>query len=53
VWFAQAQAQFSLAGITHKRTKFHHVISQLDQRYAAEVEYIITSPVVGSSPTSI
>jgi hypothetical protein len=37
VWFAQAEAQFSLAGITTEGTKFHHVISQLDYRYAAEV----------------
>jgi hypothetical protein len=44
VWFAQAEAQFSLAGITSERTKFHHVISQLDHRYAAEVRDIITSP---------
>jgi hypothetical protein len=44
VWFAQAKAQFSLAGITAERTKFHYVISQLDQRYAAEVRDIITSP---------
>jgi hypothetical protein len=44
VWFAQAEAQFSLAGISSERTTFHYVISQLDQRYAAEVEDIITSP---------
>jgi hypothetical protein len=44
VWFAQAETQFSLAGISSERTKFHYVISQLDQRYAAEVEDIITSP---------
>jgi hypothetical protein len=44
VWFAQAEVQFSLAGISSERTKFHYVISQLDQRYAAEVEDIITSP---------
>jgi hypothetical protein len=44
VWFAQAEAQFSLAGISSERTKFNYVISQLDQRYAAEVEDIITSP---------
>jgi hypothetical protein len=43
VWFAQAEAQFSLAVITNERTKFHHVISQLDHRYAAEVRDIITS----------
>jgi hypothetical protein len=45
VWFAQAEAQFSLAGISSERTKFHYVISQLDQRYAAEVENVITSPL--------
>jgi hypothetical protein len=44
VWLAQAEAQFSLAGISNERTKFHYVISQLEQRYAAEVEDIITSP---------
>jgi hypothetical protein len=44
VWFAQAEAQFSLAGISSERAKFHCVISQLNQRYAAEVEDIITSP---------
>jgi hypothetical protein len=44
MWFAQAEAQFSLAGISNERTKFHYVISQLDQRYAAEAEDIITSP---------
>jgi Txe/YoeB family toxin of Txe-Axe toxin-antitoxin module len=44
MWFAQVEAQFSLAGISSERTTFHYVISQLDQRYAAEVEDIITSP---------
>jgi hypothetical protein len=45
VWFAQAEAQFFLAGINSEKTKFFHVISQLDHRYAAEVEDIITSPL--------
>jgi hypothetical protein len=40
--FAQAEAQF-LAGISSEKTKFCHVISQLDQRYDAELEDIITS----------
>ncbi|PNF43124.1 hypothetical protein B7P43_G18075 [Cryptotermes secundus] len=44
VWFAQAEAQFTLAGISSEQTKFCYVISQLDQRYASEVEDIITSP---------
>jgi hypothetical protein len=44
VWFAQAEAQFFLAAVSSEKTKFIHVISQLDHRYAAEVEDIITSP---------
>jgi hypothetical protein len=44
LWFAQTEAQFELAGITSERTKYSHVISQLDHRYAAEVADIITSP---------
>jgi hypothetical protein len=44
VWFAQAEAQFNLAGISSEQTKFCYVISQLDQLSASEVEDIITSP---------
>ncbi|PNF22346.1 hypothetical protein B7P43_G18280 [Cryptotermes secundus] len=44
MWFAQAEAQFTLAGINSERIKFCHVISQLDHRYTTEVEDIITSP---------
>jgi hypothetical protein len=43
VWFAQAEAQFCLAGISNETTKFY-MISQLDHQYAAEVEDVITSP---------
>jgi hypothetical protein len=42
--FAQAEAQFFLAGVNSENTKFFYVISQLDHWYAAEVEDIITSP---------
>jgi len=44
VWFAQAEAQFDLAGITRQRTMFNYVVSQLNQQQAAEVEDIIISP---------
>jgi hypothetical protein len=44
VWFAQAEAQFFLAGVSSETMKFFHVISQLDHRYVPEVEDIITSP---------
>jgi hypothetical protein len=43
-WFAKAEAQFTLDNISSEKTKFCHVISQLDHRYAAEVEDIIISP---------
>jgi hypothetical protein len=32
-----------LAGVSSEKTKFFHVISQLDRRYAAEIQDIITS----------
>jgi hypothetical protein len=44
VWFAQAEAQFTLAGISNEQTKFYYEIAQLDHRYTAEVEDIIISP---------
>jgi hypothetical protein len=43
VWFAQAEAQFTLASFSSKQTKFCYVISQLEHRYAVNVEDIITS----------
>jgi hypothetical protein len=53
VWFAQAEAQFFLAGISSETTKFYYVISQLDHRYATEVENIITSPPERVSYTTL
>ena len=44
VWFAQAEAHLTLAGINIERIKFYHVISHLEHRYATKVEDIITSP---------
>jgi hypothetical protein len=38
VWFAQAEAQFTLAGISSEQTKFYYMISQLERQYASEVE---------------
>jgi hypothetical protein len=32
------QSQFSLAGITEEKTNFPYVLSQLDHRYAMEVQ---------------
>ena len=46
LWFAQAEAQFAVAAVTRDETKYFYVVSQLDCRYAAEVEDIITAPPV-------
>jgi hypothetical protein len=37
VWFTQGEVQVFLAGISSKKTKFCHVILQLDHQYAAEL----------------
>jgi hypothetical protein len=44
MWFVQAEQQFTVAGISSKKIKFCHMISQLDHRYATKVEDITTSP---------
>lgn len=43
-WFAQAEAQFAIAGITQDDTKYGYVISMLDTRIVDEVEDIISNP---------
>jgi len=44
MWFAQLDGQFALSDIILDMTKFYYVILQLDNKYAAEVEDIITNP---------
>lgn len=44
LWFAQIENQFVLAGITHDSTKFFHVASVLEHRYASAVRDIIVAP---------
>lgn len=44
LWFAQLDGQFTLANITADTTKFYHVISVLDYKYAVEIEDIIIAP---------
>jgi hypothetical protein len=44
IWFASAEAQFTLVGIIEEKTKFYYVFSQLDHRYTREVRDIVTSP---------
>jgi hypothetical protein len=42
-----------LAGISSEKTKFFHIISQLDHRRAAELEDIITTPPEQSPYTTL
>jgi hypothetical protein len=44
VWFAQLEGQFALSSITQDATKFYYIISHLENKYAAEVEDVITNP---------
>lgn len=44
VWFAQAEAQFTVSGVKDDSTKFAMVVSQLDHRYAKEIKDVIKNP---------
>ena len=52
VWFAQVEAQFSLARITQDRTRYDYVVAHLDARYANEVLDILANPPMAKRPTS-
>ncbi|XP_037517928.1 uncharacterized protein LOC119394687 [Rhipicephalus sanguineus] len=48
VWFAQVEAQFSLARITQDRTRYDYVVAHLGSRYAAELRDVLANlPVDG------
>ena len=42
VWFAQAEAQFNLRGITADDTKYYYVLVALDQNTATRVLDLIS-----------
>lgn len=44
MWFAQAEAQFALAGVVQDETKYYHIISKLDQTVIIQVADIVTEP---------
>lgn len=44
LWFAQAEAQFELRGITAQLTRFYYVVAALDSATASCVEDVIIAP---------
>lgn len=44
VWFKQLESQFALAGITEELTKFHHVVSALQNEELTVVTDLIINP---------
>lgn len=44
LWFAQAESQFALRGITNQMTRYHHVVSALDTSTLQEVADLLARP---------
>lgn len=44
MWFAQAEAQFALAGVTQDITKFHHIVAKIDQSVICHVADLVKNP---------
>lgn len=44
MWFAQAEAQFALAGVTQDVTKFHHIVAKIDQSVICHVADLVKEP---------
>lgn len=44
LWFAQIESQFILSGITQDSTKYAHILSQLDAKFAKEIKDVIINP---------
>ncbi|KXJ75012.1 hypothetical protein RP20_CCG012571 [Aedes albopictus] len=44
MWFAQAEAQFALAGVVRDHTKFYHIVAKIDQSVICHVADLVTNP---------
>lgn len=44
MWFAQAEAQFALAGVVQDETKYYHIISKVDKSVITQVADIVQNP---------
>ena len=48
VWFAQADAQFSILNISVSKTKFYHAVAVLPQKVASQILDHIHAPPAGN-----
>ena len=53
VWFAQAEAQFTLRGITADETKYFYVLASLDQETATRLLDLVRSPPSDNKYTTL
>ena len=53
LWFAQADAQFDIKGITVEKTKYSYVVSMLDDKTAEHVMDIIETPPAANPYTTL
>lgn len=44
MWFAQAESQFVLGGVTQDETKFHHIVAKIDQTVICHVADLVKTP---------
>lgn len=44
MWFLQLEAQFALAGITQDMTKYHHVLSSINEDIMEDLEDVLSKP---------
>ena len=44
LWFAKAESQFKLKGITSDTTKFHHLYALMTDKAANEIEALLLNP---------
>ena len=47
VWFAQADAHFSIRNVTVSKTKFYHMVAVLPQEVALQIQDLIRAPPAG------
>ena len=53
LWFAKAEAQFDVKGITVEKTKYSYVVSMLDEKTAEQAMDIIETPPAENPYTAL